>query len=95
MNESKLRLASGICWGQKIGRFDVVAEYFIDDNSNYNYYYYGSADRNRAMALKHCYCFKKQKAFAMATKLAKDMSSDQWMSTQTRRMVCMQWLNFL
>jgi hypothetical protein len=22
----------------KIGRFDVVAEYFIDDNSNYNYY---------------------------------------------------------
>jgi hypothetical protein len=26
---------------------------------------------------------KSKKAFVMATKLAKDMSSDQWMSTQT------------
>ena len=26
---------------------------------------------------------QKQKAFAMATKLAKNMSSNQWMSTQT------------
>ncbi|TWI02392.1 hypothetical protein IQ05_00642 [Flavobacterium tiangeerense] len=84
-NESKLRLASAyVLAGQKSAGLSLLLNTSIDDNSNYNYYYYGSADRNRAMALETLLLLgQKQKAFAMATKLAKDMSSDQWMSTQT------------
>lgn len=84
-NESKLRLASAyVLAGQKAAGLTLLLKTSIDDNSNYNYYYYGSADRNRAMALETLLLLgQKQKAFAMATKLAKNMSSDQWMSTQT------------
>ncbi len=84
-NESKLRLASAyVLAGQKSAGLSLLLNTSIDDNSTYNYYYYGSADRNRAMALETLLLLgQKQKAFAMATKLAKDMSSDQWMSTQT------------
>jgi uncharacterized protein YfaS (alpha-2-macroglobulin family) len=84
-NESKLRLAGAyVLAGQKSAGLNLLLKTTIDDNPNYNYYYYGSADRNRAMALETLLLLgQKQKAFAMATKLAKDMSSDQWMSTQT------------
>jgi len=84
-NESKLRLASAyVLAGQKSAGLNLLLKTSIDDNSNYNYYYYGSADRNRAMALETMLLLgQKQKAFAMAVKLAKEMSSDQWMSTQT------------
>lgn len=84
-NESKLRLASAyVLAGQKSAGLTLLLNTAIDDNSNYNYYYYGSADRNRAMALETMLLLgQKQKAFTMAIKLAKDMSNDQWMSTQT------------
>nr|WP_255557629.1 MG2 domain-containing protein [Flavobacterium taihuense] len=84
-NESKLRLASAyVLAGQKSAGLTLLLNTSIDDNSNYNYYYYGSGDRNRAMALETLLLLgQKQKAFAMAAKLAKHMSSDQWMSTQT------------
>lgn len=84
-NESKLRLAAAyVLAGQKSAGLNLLLKTTIDDNSNYNYYYYGSADRNRAMALETLLLLgQNQKAFAMATKLAKDMSSEQWMSTQT------------
>ncbi|WP_310558859.1 MG2 domain-containing protein [Flavobacterium sp.] len=84
-NESKLRLASAyVLAGQKSAGLNLLLKTTIDDNSNYNYYYYGSADRNRAMALETMLLLgQKQKAFTMAIKLAKNMSSDQWMSTQT------------
>jgi len=84
-NESKLRLASAyVLAGQKSAGLNLLLKTTIDDNSNYNCYYYGSADRNRAMALETLLLLgQKQKAFVMAVKLAKEMSSDQWMSTQT------------
>lgn len=84
-NESKLRLASAyVLAGQKSAGLTLLLNTSIDDNSNYTYYYYGSGDRNRAMALETLLLLgQKQKAFAMAVKLAKEMSSDQWMSTQT------------
>jgi uncharacterized protein YfaS (alpha-2-macroglobulin family) len=85
-NESKLRLAAAYALaGQKSAGLTLLLNSKIEDESNaYNYYYYGSSDRNRAMALETMLLLgQKQKAFAMATKLAKDMSSDQWMSTQT------------
>lgn len=84
-NESKLRLASAyVLAGQKSAGLTLLLNSYIEDDSNYNYYYYGSSDRNRAMALETMLLLgQKQKAFAMATKLAKDMSSEKWMSTQT------------
>ena len=84
-NESKLRLAAAyVLAGQKSAGLTLLLNSYIEDDSNYNYYYYGSSDRNRAMALETMLLLgQKQKAFAMATKLAKDMSSDQLMSTQT------------
>ncbi|HEU4788814.1 MAG TPA: alpha-2-macroglobulin family protein, partial [Flavobacterium sp.] len=84
-NESKLRLATAyVLAGQKSAGLALFLDSKVDEDSNYNYYYYGSSDRNRAMALETMLLLgQKQKAFAMAIKLAKQMSSDQWMSTQT------------
>lgn len=85
-NESKLRLAAAYALaGQKAAAMALMAKSSIDEqNSNYSYYYYGSVDRNRAMALETLVLLgQKQNAFAMAIQLAKNMSSDEWMSTQT------------
>jgi alpha-2-macroglobulin len=84
-NESKLRLATAyVLAGQKSAGLNLLLSTNIDEDSRYNYYYYGSSDRNRAMTLETMVLLgQKAKAFTMATKLAKDMSSDQWMSTQT------------
>ena len=86
-NESKLRLAATYALiKQNAAGMALLSKSFIDEK-NYDdgyYYYYGSADRNRAMALETLTLLgQKQQAFAMATKLAKNLSSDQWMSTQT------------
>ena len=85
-NESKLRLASAyVLAGQKAAGMTLLSKSNIDEtNSGYNDYYYGSSDRNRAMTLETLILLgQKQKAFTMALKLAKNMSSSQWMSTQT------------
>ncbi|MEO5777656.1 MAG: MG2 domain-containing protein [Flavobacterium sp.] len=86
-NESKLRLAATYALvKQNAAGLALLSKSFIDeqDHTDYYYYYYGSADRNRAMALETLILLgQKQKAFAMATKLAKNLSSDRWMSTQT------------
>ncbi|MBF4467088.1 MG2 domain-containing protein [Flavobacterium sp. LC2016-12] len=85
-NESKLRLAAAyVLAGQKSAGLNLFLHSKIEDeSSNYNYYYYGSSERNRAMALETMLLLgQKQKAFDMASKLAKQMSNNQWMSTQT------------
>ncbi|MRX37832.1 hypothetical protein GJU43_00955 [Flavobacterium sp. LC2016-23] len=85
-NESKLRLAAAyVLAGQKSAGLTLLLHSKIDDtSSDYNYYYYGSGDRNRAMALETLLLLnQKENSFLMATKLAKNMASDQWMSTQT------------
>ncbi|SHL51786.1 alpha-2-macroglobulin family protein [Flavobacterium saccharophilum] len=85
-NESKLRLAAAyVLAGQKSAGLNLFLHSKIEEeSSNYNYYYYGSSERNRAMALETMLLLgQKQKAFVMATKLAKQMSNNQWMSTQT------------
>ena len=85
-NESKLRLAAAyVLAGQKSAGLNLFLHSKIEDeSSNYNYYYYGSSERNRAMALETMLLLgQKQKAFVMASKLAKQMSNNQWMSTQT------------
>ena len=85
-NESKLRLAAAyVLAGQKAAGMSLLLKSKIDeDNNRYHYFYYGSSERNRAMTLETMILLgQKQKAFAMANKLAKQMSADQWMSTQT------------
>lgn len=85
-NESKLRLAAAYALaGQKNTGQSLLNQSVLDNTGNeYDYYYYGSAERNRAMALETLIVLgQKEKAFGMATKLAKQMSSNQWMSTQT------------
>ncbi|MNX40321.1 hypothetical protein D3C86_707030 [compost metagenome] len=85
-NESNLRLAAAyVLAGQKSAGLNLFLHSKIEDeSSNYNYYYYGSSERNRAMALETMLLLgQKQKAFVMATKLAKQMANNQWMSTQT------------
>lgn len=85
-NESKLRLASAyVLAGQKAAGLTLLVKSKIDEeNSKYSHYYYGSSDRNRAMALETLILLgQKQNAFLMANKLAKQMSSSEWMSTQT------------
>jgi uncharacterized protein YfaS (alpha-2-macroglobulin family) len=85
-NESKLRLASAyILAGQKSAGISLLLKCNIDEaNTNYNYYYYGSSERNRAMTLETLILLgQKQNAFLTANKLAKQMSSSKWMSTQT------------
>lgn len=85
-NESKLRLAASYAIiKQNAAGLALLSKATIDEQSeNSYYYYYGSSDRNRAMALETLVLLgQKIKAFAMATKLAKNLSSNQWMSTQT------------
>jgi hypothetical protein len=86
-NETKLRLATAFALaGQKAAGMSLVLKSNIDqEKENYGrYYYYGSSDRNRAMTLETLVLLGlKQKAFETATQLAKNMASDQWMSTQT------------
>ena len=85
-NESKLRLSAAyVLAGQKAAGQALLAKSKIDEtNSPYSYYYYGSSDRNRAMALETLILSgQKQQAFQMAIKLAKQMSGNDWMSTQT------------
>jgi uncharacterized protein YfaS (alpha-2-macroglobulin family) len=71
--------------GQKAAGLTLLAKSKIDEeNSKYSHYYYGSSDRNRAMALETLILLgQKQNAFLMASKLAKQMASSEWMSTQT------------
>ena len=85
-NETKLRLAAAyVLSGQKTAGKTLFSKSTITETVNrYSYYYYGSEDRNRAMALETLILLgEKQKAFRMAETLAKHLSSDQWMSTQT------------
>ncbi len=83
-NESKLRLAASYALiKQNNAGLALLSKAKIDEQTE-DYYYYGSADRNRAMALETLILLgQKQRAFILAQKLAKNLSSDTWMSTQT------------
>ncbi|HEX8575918.1 MAG TPA: MG2 domain-containing protein [Flavobacterium sp.] len=85
-NETKLRLASAYALaGQKAAGMTLLSKSSIDETYNkYDYFYYGSSDRNRAMTLETLLLLgQQQRAFETAIKLARQLSSDQWMSTQT------------
>ena len=85
-DESKLRLAA--CYaiiGQKAAAQKLITSVgSFEYNPSKYYYYYGSEDRSRAMLLEtYLLMDNKTKAFELANILAKNLSSNQYMSTQT------------
>ncbi len=84
-NEAKWRLAAAYALA---GQKEASAKISSTANINfvpqeYNYYTYGSVDRNRAMALETMILTKNPKMRELAQDVAKDLSSNRWMSTQT------------
>lgn len=86
-NEARLRLAAAYALaGQRHAGNDLLNQSSIDNStrSPYSYYYYGSPERNRAMVLETLILLgQTAEAFPLATRVAKDLSSGAWMSTQT------------
>ena len=83
-NEAKWRLAAAYALaGQKEASDKISATANIDFKSSGDYYTYGSVDRNRAMALETMVLTKNPKMRELAEVIAKDLSRDYWMSTQT------------
>jgi uncharacterized protein YfaS (alpha-2-macroglobulin family) len=84
-NEAKWRLAAAYALaGQKEASEQLSTTANIDFQPvNNNYYTYGSVNRNRAMALETMIMTKDPNARVVSKELAKALSSDQWMSTQT------------
>jgi uncharacterized protein YfaS (alpha-2-macroglobulin family) len=91
----KLRLA--LCYAL-IGQKNMANSLFATahlTNENDQYFYYGSEDRNRAMVLETLlFLGRNSEALNTATKLAKNLSSDVWMSTQTTAYSLMAIANF-
>ncbi|WP_449288662.1 alpha-2-macroglobulin family protein [Mariniflexile jejuense] len=84
-NEAKWRLAAAYALaGQKEASSQISSTANINfQPQKYNYYTYGSVDRNRAMALETMVLTKSSKMRGLAETIAKDLSNDTWMSTQT------------
>lgn len=84
-NEAKWRLAAAYALA---GQKEASAKISSTANINFeplrnNYYTYGSVDRNRAMALETTVLTKDPKQWELSRTIAKDLSGNQWMSTQT------------
>ena len=84
-NEAKWRLAAAYALAGQKEASDKIA---VTANIEFvplrnNYYTYGSVDRNRAMALETMVVTKDNRSRALAKTIAKQLSSDRWMSTQT------------
>lgn len=84
-NEAKWRLAAAYALaGQKAASKEISQSANIEFKPiRHNYYTYGSVDRNRAMALETMVLTKHEKRRELAQYIAKDLSSNRWMSTQT------------
>ncbi|MFV9551715.1 MG2 domain-containing protein [Algibacter sp. PT7-4] len=84
-NEAKWRLAAAYALvGQNEASLSISQSANINFKpQRYNYYTYGSADRNRAMALETMVLTKNSNMRTLAEVIAKDLSSNRWMSTQT------------
>ena len=83
-NEAKWRLAAAYgLVGQKEASQKIMSTATIRFNDTYNYYTYGSAHRNRAMALETMLITNHKKTKEVAKSIAKNLSSRNWMSTQS------------
>ncbi len=84
-NEAKWQLAAAYALaGQQEASNNISQSANIEFKPvRYNYYTYGSRDRNRAMALETMVLTKNKNMRELAQYIAKDLSSNRWMSTQT------------
>ncbi len=84
-NEAKWRLAAAYTLAGQTEASEQLSKHANIDFQppRYNYYTYGSVDRNRAMALETMIITKNPKARELSEYIAKELSSDDWMSTQT------------
>ena len=84
-NESRLRLAAAYAIaGQKKAAIVLINGVTSVNDPNLYGYYYGSEDRNKAMILEtYLLVDNKAKAFDLAKKIAKQLSENTYMSTQT------------
>lgn len=84
-NVSKWRLAAAYALiGQEAAAKNLLASASLNfSKSQTNYYSYGSVARDRAMALETLVLLNDTRVRGVATGIAKTLSSDQWMSTQT------------
>ncbi|MFY9242478.1 MAG: MG2 domain-containing protein [Polaribacter sp.] len=82
-NEAKWRLAATYALvGQKEASDEIMKTANLNFTGN-NYYNYGSETRNRAMALETMLLTNDKNTKDVAKTMAKELSSDGWMSTQT------------
>lgn len=82
-NDAKWRLAATYAL---VGQSEAATEIMEKANlnfANYNYYNYGSVNRNRAMALETMLLTNNKSVKDIAKTIAKELSSNNWMSTQT------------
>ncbi|MCB0461283.1 MAG: Ig-like domain-containing protein [Flavobacteriaceae bacterium] len=84
-NDAKWRLAAAYALaGQPEAAKVITATANIEfESKQYDYYTYGSVDRNRAMALETMIILNDTKTRDLAELIAKRLSSNQWMSTQS------------
>ncbi|MGB5553637.1 MAG: MG2 domain-containing protein, partial [Flavobacteriaceae bacterium] len=85
-NEAKFRLAAayGIIGQANVAQQILNGAKLDVENNKQDYYTYGSSDRNRAMALETYVLLKdKAKAQDLAKTIAKRLSENNWMSTQS------------
>ncbi|PCH75639.1 MAG: hypothetical protein COB98_08680, partial [Flavobacteriaceae bacterium] len=84
-NDAKWRLAAAYALaGQKEASTAISNTANIEFQPRKGYYYtYGSVDRNRAMALETMTLTKDKRTRELSKTIAKKLSSDRWMSTQT------------
>ena len=84
-NNAKWRLAAAYALaGQKEAATKILNTANINfETKNSDYYTYGSVDRNRAMAMETMLLTGDKQARELAKYIAKRLSSNSWMSTQT------------
>jgi uncharacterized protein YfaS (alpha-2-macroglobulin family) len=83
-NEAKWRLAAAYALvGQKQASKELANTASIDFIEQYRRYNYGSVVRNKAMALETMLLLDDDRTFEFAKSIAKELSGNRWMSTQT------------
>ncbi|MGY0407431.1 MAG: alpha-2-macroglobulin family protein [Polaribacter sp.] len=84
-NQAKWRLAATYALvGQKEASQEIINTASINfTDANTDYYTYGSINRNKAMALETMLITDDKNTKELAKSVAKALSSNQWMSTQT------------